>query len=347
MIFDSLHESSQRGELMLIDGGFCHWHLRRDGQLTIREIISTKRGAGWLMLERLKGTAGASSIYAKCPAELPSNGWYLKRGFTLESVEHTKSGKALNCYRLQLDPLPEVTPFELIYCADGNARYQQIAIDAGWLSGARLPATVYYRPYFADNDYKHPDRAAYMAGLAKHKPRLATVLDHSEGVEFCEVMEWATEAVQYCQTVIIIPKVPGYIERIPETIAGKPVRLGYSVASSYGETLVHISEFGARPVHLLGGNPHEQMRLARVMNVKSVDCNYHQKIAHQGVFYARRSSGVNWQTLKGAGLQTDVDMNYRAFKYSCENIAAEWKTIIEAGEIGSQPAPAKQLSLAI
>ena len=39
MIFETLNESNERGELLLVDGGMCHYHLRRDGQLTIREII--------------------------------------------------------------------------------------------------------------------------------------------------------------------------------------------------------------------------------------------------------------------------------------------------------------------
>ena len=55
MCFEQLHESSNRNELILIDGGMCHWHLRRDGQLTIREIISTRPGAGSTMLDTLRG----------------------------------------------------------------------------------------------------------------------------------------------------------------------------------------------------------------------------------------------------------------------------------------------------
>lgn len=100
MIFETLHESAKRGELLLIDGGFCHWHLRRDTQLTIREIISVKPGAGTKMLEQLKLVPGVSSIFAKCPEELEANSWYLKRGFVLESSEVTKTGRVLNCYRL-------------------------------------------------------------------------------------------------------------------------------------------------------------------------------------------------------------------------------------------------------
>ncbi len=99
MIFETLYESSNRGELLLVDGGFCHWHLRNDGQLTIREIISIIPGAGSKMLEYLKHK-GASSIFAKCPIELESNKWYAHKGFVLEGQETTKKGRVLNLWRL-------------------------------------------------------------------------------------------------------------------------------------------------------------------------------------------------------------------------------------------------------
>ncbi len=102
MIFETLYQSAQRGELLLIDGGFCHWHLRRDGQLTIREIISTKPGAGSKMLDVLK-QQNASNIFAKCPADLAANNWYAKSGFANEGIETTRSGRELKLWRLYLD----------------------------------------------------------------------------------------------------------------------------------------------------------------------------------------------------------------------------------------------------
>lgn len=102
MIFETLWESAQRGELLLIDGGFCHWHLRRDGQLTIREIISLRRGAGSEILETLKRVDGAISIFAKCPAELEANEWYRRRGFGLEGSKTTRTGRQINLWRLIL-----------------------------------------------------------------------------------------------------------------------------------------------------------------------------------------------------------------------------------------------------
>ena len=105
MIFEPLWESAQRAELTLVDGGLCHWHLRKDKQLTIKEIIvlPKKQGQsiGRSILEKLK-TKGASSIFAKCPVDLLSNGWYKKMGFVLERTTPTRTGRKVNEWRLQL-----------------------------------------------------------------------------------------------------------------------------------------------------------------------------------------------------------------------------------------------------
>jgi hypothetical protein len=101
MVFNALYEAKKRGELLLIDGGMCHWHLRKDGHITIREIFSTRPGAGVEMIEILK-TKGAKSIFAKCPADLPANRWYKKIDFTLEDSSKTKTGRKINHWRLKL-----------------------------------------------------------------------------------------------------------------------------------------------------------------------------------------------------------------------------------------------------
>ena len=103
MIFETLHESNQRGELF---GSICHWHLRRDGQITIREIIveqiEQRTGIGSTFLNRLKQVKGATSIFAKTPVDLGSNSWYAANGFVLEGQETTKTGRLLNLWRLKL-----------------------------------------------------------------------------------------------------------------------------------------------------------------------------------------------------------------------------------------------------
>jgi ribosomal protein S18 acetylase RimI-like enzyme len=106
MIFEALWRAAEAGELVLVDGGFCHWHLRRDGQITIREIIvlpeCQRQGIGKAILEKLMQMEGATSIFAKCPDDLPANGWYKKMGFEREVDEVTRSGRRLFLWRLQL-----------------------------------------------------------------------------------------------------------------------------------------------------------------------------------------------------------------------------------------------------
>lgn len=158
-------ESFRRKELLLIDGGMCRWHLRRNGQITIREIFATKKGAGSHLLERLRYTIGASSIFAKCPSDLESN----------------------------------------------------------------------------------------------NQP----------------------------------------------------------------------SEFGVRPVHLLGGSPQKQLALAKILNVKSVDINYHQKQAVQRCQYytnTPRSYAKNrhWPTLRESDGGWSDDAYIEAFRRSLHNIKQAW-----------------------
>lgn len=102
MIFDALYASAQRGELLCIDGGICHWHLRRDGQLTIQEIIATAPGAGSRMLAILLATLGAIQITAKCLTSLPSNGWYARMGFSLVRTEQIRTGRTVNVWMRSL-----------------------------------------------------------------------------------------------------------------------------------------------------------------------------------------------------------------------------------------------------
>lgn len=102
MIFEPLWESSKKGELLLINGGMCHFHLRKDKQLTIREIISQRKGAGTEMLKRLKLIDGVEKIFAKCPSDLDSNGWYEHMGFELTGYEFSNRGRKINHWTLEI-----------------------------------------------------------------------------------------------------------------------------------------------------------------------------------------------------------------------------------------------------
>lgn len=108
MILNSLQRSDENGELVLIDGAFCRWHLRRDRQLTIGEIYvlksKRKKGIARSILEELKKVDGAKFILAKCPVDYESNSWYEKMGFVLDRKEQSRSGKELNVWVYNLLP---------------------------------------------------------------------------------------------------------------------------------------------------------------------------------------------------------------------------------------------------
>ncbi len=231
---------------------------------------------------------------------------------------------------------------ETIYCADGNRRFAEIAIEAGFKYGAQLPNTVYFRPWFADQDWRNPNREAYMAALVEHQPTIATVLDWEHREQLPEVLDWAEEAAQYVEYILIVPKVIGGIPDIPRRIGGRDVVLAYSTPTKYAGTELPIWEFAGWPVHLLGGSPQAQMQLWRylsnIADVVSVDGNYICKMATKfnqfwvpGV--ARYASNRWWPALREANdgkLWNDGagDAPYEAFRRSCENIVEAWKCLL-------------------
>lgn len=214
----------------------------------------------------------------------------------------------------------------LIYAADGNPVFARAAVDAGWLYGARLPAWVGLPVYFADQDWKTPDRAGYMAALALHRPHMATVLDWERPGQRDEVFSWAEEAAQYVRQVVIIPKVPGMLGEIPGQIGGADVVLGYSAPTSYGASPVPLWEFGRRLVHVLGGSPHRQMELAGYLNVVSVDGGMSQMQAFKGRFWSpvKRRKG-RWVQLSEDGDDRKDGAALECFRRTMANVRAAWE----------------------
>ena len=209
---------------------------------------------------------------------------------------------------------------EIIYCANGNRRFAQIAIEAGMTYGAQLPGTVYFSPEFVDQDWKRADRAAYVAAVAQHQPRMATVLDWERDEQLPEVLGWAEDVAPFVERVIIIPKVIGGIPRLPRRIGGREVVLGYSVPTRYAGTSVPPWEFAGWPVHLLGGSPHRQITMAHYLNVVSADGNYINRKATQ---FCEWWNGRRWIPLR----PKQDDAPYEAFRRSCINVLAAWLAV--------------------
>lgn len=219
---------------------------------------------------------------------------------------------------------------ELVFCYGKNPAFAAIAVAAGYRYGAQLPCTTYAPVWFADQNWKRPDRAAYMAALAQHRPAVVSVLDWERAEQLPEVLSWAEEAAQYAPRVIIIPKVPSWenpIRHLPRRIGGADVLLGYSIPTRHGGTPLPLSLFAGWPVHLLGGSPHAQMRIARRADVYvvSVDGNMHCLQANAGRFWsAERGGKGHWRQLAEAGDVAREGARERAFARSCANIMAAW-----------------------
>src|SRR5689334_11132208 len=122
------------------------------------------------------------------------------------------------------------TDVDLIYCSNGNYTLQKIALEHGFKFGLKLP----YRKildeqlYFADQDWKNPDREAYIKSIETYKPKVASVLDLEHRGQLPEVLAWAEDISPFVEIIVIIPKCTGVIRKLPKSINGKKVRLGYS-----------------------------------------------------------------------------------------------------------------------
>lgn len=242
--------------------------------------------------------------------------------------------RSFRVWRKRLDPKTSLETTlkipTLIYCADGTQNFHDMAVGAGWLYGCKLPRSKIYGPlYMADQDWKKPNRASYMKSLSKHRPTIATVVDWESLDQLSEVLDWADEASQYVERIIIIPKVLGGIPKIPLHINGKEIILGYSVPTRYGGTKLTIFEFAKRSVHLLGGSPNKQINTFYHMrgfaDVVSLDCNMMVRMANVNCSYWERGK---WWTIRSMdGTRFDGHGPNEAFRRSITNIMNYWKDI--------------------
>jgi GNAT superfamily N-acetyltransferase len=87
MLFVALAEAADRGTLLLVSGGLCRWHRRRDGRVTIRELVvlpaQRRQGIGRALVEQVARLNPGCPLSARCPVCYPSNGFWPAVGFDL------------------------------------------------------------------------------------------------------------------------------------------------------------------------------------------------------------------------------------------------------------------------
>lgn len=94
MIFTALEEAAGRGELFLVQDGLLRYHLRRDGQVTIREVLvlpfRRRTGVGRRLIAEVRRKHPSAPIVARCPAGSEANLFWAAIGFRCEPGEGLK-----------------------------------------------------------------------------------------------------------------------------------------------------------------------------------------------------------------------------------------------------------------
>lgn len=211
----------------------------------------------------------------------------------------------------------------LIYCAGHGKRFARIAVEGGYLYGYRSDSKPSESVSMVDLNWKRPDLERHAAAVEEHRPLLAVAPDVLGADALPETLRYAERLARHAERVIIVPKCPGVIERLPR----EPwLVLGYSVPTRYGGAdAVLVWEFGGWPVHLLGGSPQAQLTLAAYLDVFSADGNAHQRAAMHGTYWSAARRG--WVSRDAEGMPRGADLPYRAFARSCAEIRRAWRVI--------------------
>jgi hypothetical protein len=154
-------------------------------------------------------------------------------------------------------------------------RVANIARQHGWLPGARYTNLRDVRRFdrlgFLDIDWKNYSFARHLSAARSTNPMVTVAQDIVNIDNLWQTLDEAHELRRYADDVIIVPKDIRLTGCLDEAIPPEFL-LGFSVPTRYGGTAIPMTAF-RRPVHLLGGRPDVQRRVAAVLPVVSIDCN--------------------------------------------------------------------------
>lgn len=164
----------------------------------------------------------------------------------------------------------------LKFVTHGRSTLESI-IEFGWNPGARYTNLRDVRGMsfegrgFLDIHWKRYDFYRHLDATANTRPLITVARDVERYRDLDAILKEAEKLGQYAQLVVIVPKDPKLTRCLERLIPGHYL-LGYSVPTRYGSTPIPPDKF-TRPVHLLGGRPDTQRKLASTMPVVSFDCN--------------------------------------------------------------------------
>jgi|SRR5450432_214959 len=151
----------------------------------------------------------------------------------------------------------------------------RVACRHGWLPAARYTNLRDVREFdrlgFLDIDWRNYDFRRHLAAAKATRPLLTVAKDLECKKDLQRTIDQADELAQYCVKVVVVPKARIFAATLNEVIPTRFI-LGFSVPTKYGGTQIDPARF-RRPVHVLGGRPDTQRRMAALMPVVSFDCN--------------------------------------------------------------------------
>jgi len=166
-------------------------------------------------------------------------------------------------------------PREILKFVAHSATVLQIAVSHGWLPGARYTnlrdVKKFDRLGFLDIDWKNYDFIRHLEAVKLTRPLITVARDVEEKRDLRRVIDQAFRLLEWTTHVVVVPKDIALEKNLCRSIPAEFL-LGFSVPTRYGGTRLSPIAF-KRPVHLLGGRPDVQRKLADMMPVFSIDTN--------------------------------------------------------------------------
>lgn len=253
-------------------------HCVRKPQSTVYELAvhpeHRREGIATELVDRFANDSAHEKLVAKCPTDLPANGFYNATGWTRIDREAGKN-RPLNVWEYAIDSAPD-------QITTGRPDLTAIAAKYGWLQGSRVDyvdryETEGYRVDFIDPGPDNCDPDDLVEATKRHNPRYVIAGDYDDD-NYAAINELADRLRPYAHRVIVVPHCPGEIERVPDWCV-----VGYSTPTQYAGTTAPVWEYRGRDVHVLGGTIEESLNVQAYLgdDVVSFDCNSFHRSATQ------------------------------------------------------------------
>lgn len=179
--------------------------------------------------------------------------------------------------------------FSVLKFVNHGPRVLNLAESYGWRPGVRythlrdIKNISFAGRGFLDICWRNYCFERHFAAVQTHRPYLTVARDVTDIRMLEQVLEEATQLSLLVRHVIIVPKDKELAKRLDTHIPAN-FMLGYSCPTRYGKTEIPPERF-TRPVHILGGRPDIQRKVADLMPVYSFDCNRFTLDAAFGDFF--------------------------------------------------------------